>query len=230
MRQQRSALLPLLGSSCHFRYYQCSRLSSHSAPSHSLMSNHLPLPHDYADTDTPQLPRHRPHDLDHDLFALEGVENPLPSPPYRRVPSTSQVLIAPYPEQSPAYMSRANLELDDSDMPEETHFDEKRSHHDEKRPENGTKGKHAVHYDDTPSPHVDRFEPQPISSRASSIAGTDDEDEESAYDWSGEEDLVDEEAKFEQAMGVKKKRKFGCIRCVSYVPPPPQLSTLIPLA
>ncbi|KAI0771961.1 Mechanosensitive ion channel-domain-containing protein [Trametes elegans] len=92
-------------------------------------------------------------------------------------------------------------------MPEEHPCDEKHSER------SSNKGKHAVHYsDDMPSPAPDRFEPEPISSRASSIAGTDDEDDEDAYDWSGDEDLVDEEAKFEHAMGVKKKRKFGCIR------------------
>ncbi|KAI0637907.1 Mechanosensitive ion channel-domain-containing protein [Trametes polyzona] len=101
-------------------------------------------------------------------------------------------------------------------MPEDTHFDEKHS-------EKGSKGKHAVvHYDDVPSPPVpDRFEPEPLSSRASSIAGTDDEDDESAYDWSGDEDLVDEEAKFEHAMGVKKKRR-GCARFITLL-----FSTLI---
>ncbi|KAH9850078.1 Mechanosensitive ion channel-domain-containing protein [Lenzites betulinus] len=100
-------------------------------------------------------------------------------------------------------------------MPEDSHLDEK-------RPEPSPKGKHAVHYDDIPSPAADRFEPEPFSSRASSIAGTDDEDEESSYDWSGEEDLVDEEAKFEEAMGVKKKRRFGCVRLITLL-----FSTLI---
>ncbi|KAJ4472105.1 Mechanosensitive ion channel-domain-containing protein [Lentinula aciculospora] len=41
---------------------------------------------------------------------------------------------------------------------------------------------------------------------AISLAGTDDEEDESDYDWSGEDDLVDEEAKFEHQMGVKPKR------------------------
>jgi hypothetical protein len=46
-----------------------------------------------------------------------------------------------------------------------------------------------------------------IRSQSPSFAGTDDEDED--YDWSGEEDLVDEEAKFEQNMGVAKKQRWG---------------------
>ena len=47
----------------------------------------------------------------------------------------------------------------------------------------------------------------------SSIAATDDE-EDSDYDWSDEEDLVDEEAKFEQKMGKTDKRQRHCFtRC-----------------
>ncbi|KAK7054887.1 hypothetical protein VNI00_003350 [Paramarasmius palmivorus] len=40
-----------------------------------------------------------------------------------------------------------------------------------------------------------------------STTGTDEEENESDFDWSGEEDLGDEEAKFEQRMGVAQKRK-----------------------
>jgi len=52
-----------------------------------------------------------------------------------------------------------------------------------------------------------RFESQ-TGSNTPSLAGTDD-DEESDYDWSGEEDLVEEEEKFEKKMGVKQKQR-GC--------------------
>ncbi|PPQ77268.1 hypothetical protein CVT25_010850 [Psilocybe cyanescens] len=53
-----------------------------------------------------------------------------------------------------------------------------------------------------------------FSSRASSIAGTDDESED--YDWSDEEDLVDEEAKFGKQMGQKTVRKgWGIRRIIS---------------
>ena len=45
-------------------------------------------------------------------------------------------------------------------------------------------------------------------SRAASLAGTDDEnDGDEDYDWSDEEDLIDEEAKFEKHMGVKVGKK-----------------------
>lgn len=44
-----------------------------------------------------------------------------------------------------------------------------------------------------------------FSSRASSVMGTDDESED--YDWSDEEDLVDEHARFEQQINKKKVKK-----------------------
>ena len=57
-----------------------------------------------------------------------------------------------------------------------------------------------------------------FSSRASSIGGTlTDDDVSEDYDWSDEEDLVDEEAKFEKKMGVKTKREgWGFKRFVSF--------------
>lgn len=54
------------------------------------------------------------------------------------------------------------------------------------------------------------------NSRPSSVAGTDDEESDD-YDWSDEEDLVDEEAKFEQKMGKPDKRERHCFkRCLSF--------------
>lgn len=49
------------------------------------------------------------------------------------------------------------------------------------------------------SASADAFSPRPLSS-----AGTDDDSDE--YDWSGEDDLVDEEAKYEKKMGVSDVR------------------------
>ncbi|KAJ7124777.1 Mechanosensitive ion channel-domain-containing protein [Mycena crocata] len=72
------------------------------------------------------------------------------------------------------------------------------------------KGKHkaSVHYpaDIAVPRHTEDHEYHSApGSAASSIAGTDDEGD-NDYDWSGEEDLVDEEAKFEERMGNKQKR------------------------
>lgn len=49
--------------------------------------------------------------------------------------------------------------------------------------------------------------------KSDSRQSSDDEDEEDEFDWSGDEDLNNEEAKFEKKMGVKiKSRGWGIIR------------------
>ena len=177
------------------------------------MSSSRPPSHDHPHHDPRPYQYHRPQHLDPDLFVThDDVEAAVPSPPYRRVPSTSQVLLESYPEQSPAYRSRSNTALTEIDMSEDVRGVDKQ--HDF-----ASKGKQTVHYpeDIPPPPPIHRFDTDiGTTSRASSIAGTDDEYSDDDYDWSGEEDLVDEEAKFEHAMGVKKKRRFGCIKYVSY--------------
>ncbi|KAJ6516274.1 Mechanosensitive ion channel-domain-containing protein [Mycena sanguinolenta] len=62
------------------------------------------------------------------------------------------------------------------------------------------KGRASVHYpvDIVVPPHTDH-DRHSINSAPSSAYATDDEDDE--YDWSGEEDLLDSEAKFEERMG-----------------------------
>ena len=53
-----------------------------------------------------------------------------------------------------------------------------------------------------------------------SVTGTDDEDDEENYDWSTEEDLVDEGAKFEQGMGSEKPQKgWGPKRYIALTSP-----------
>lgn len=56
-------------------------------------------------------------------------------------------------------------------------------------------------------------------SRPPSLAGSDDdEDDESDYDWSAEEDLAEEEAKFEWKMGVKGDRKsWGVKKTITFL-------------
>lgn len=80
------------------------------------------------------------------------------------------------------------------------------------------KGKHkaSVHYaaDMQDEHHEHEHNHSAPQSVASSIAGTDDEGD-GDYDWSDEEDLVDEEAKFEQRMGnAPKKSGWGFKRSV----------------
>jgi hypothetical protein len=69
----------------------------------------------------------------------------------------------------------------------------------------------GVHYPDSdgqgPSPKSSV--PRPVPSRQSSFASDLDDDEEDVYNWSDEEDLVDQEAKFEQKMGKNANKKKG---------------------
>lgn len=66
---------------------------------------------------------------------------------------------------------------------------------------NNTKTTKVQFIDDPKTPPLLQSE---SISHPPSIAGTDDEDYDD-YDWSDEEDLVDEEAKFEQKMGKTDK-------------------------
>lgn len=157
------------------------------------------------------------HSGHHNIFvtSTDEVREPLPSPPYRRVATSSQADLG---SLSPPYTSQHRLPIDD--MSEEK-LDEKPSSDEKVQPK-------TVHYPENVGRRppglgaLPRFESQE-NSIPPSIAGTDDESEESDYDWSAEEDLVDEEEKFEKKMGVKPKRKgWGLMRSASFavVSPP----------
>jgi len=157
--------------------------------------------------------RHRPTHLQHvssDDLPID-FNNPLPSPPYQRFPSSAHLLDS-YHEQSPAYQSRSNIDLANPMRNEKREIDLDSESFDDKMPS----AKFTVHYPDhVNSPPISSNRPHSfarfdsdfptVSSRSPSVAGTDDELDEEDYDWSGEEDLVDEEAKFEHQMGVKKQ-------------------------
>jgi hypothetical protein len=122
-----------------------------------------------------------------------------------------------------ASTSRANLALmpEKSDWPREKDGEKVDDHNDQLPSQyaTATTGKN-VHYPDTdgmgrlhnltptPGQHFplgdtsSSMPARPVPSRSNSIAGSDvDDDEEEIYDWSDEEDLVDQEAKFEKVMG-----------------------------
>ena len=143
--------------------------------------------------------RYDPHNTF--MTSTEEVRDSQP-PTYHRVATSSQVALdsRSFAElETPPYRSRVNLgerdekSTDNPVMPE-----------DEKAPLK------AVHYpsDLGPPPGLHRPVITRIDSDAPSVAGTDEENEEdSDYDWSDEEDLVEEEAKFEERMGKKQKPK-----------------------
>ncbi|KIJ70434.1 hypothetical protein HYDPIDRAFT_105154 [Hydnomerulius pinastri MD-312] len=164
----------------------------------------------------PSFPPHDPvfttrHEEDD---AEDHFASSVPSPPYRPIASTSQVALDSYSQDSPAYRSEVEL-MSDYDKSHETNVNvrESRQNSQSSDPSESSVNKHSakptVHYPDDvhhgPAPNYYNSPPI-LESRASSIAGTDDEEEEEEeFDWSGDEDLVDEEAKFEKQMGVKLK-------------------------
>lgn len=149
-----------------------------------------------------------------DDFLSTSAEDPRgSSPPYRPVASSSNLNInsTDYPP-SPAYASNPRIH----DMGERTESPlEDPGTRPNESDVKGSSQRPTVHYPENlarapveplAAPGYTRTDSAPdmLSSRASSIM-TDDEDSEDYYDWSGEEDLVDEEAKFEERMGVKTK-------------------------
>lgn len=176
-------------------------------------------PHLDSSSSSSQRAANRPRQLDLYSSDFGDLDNPIPSPPYRRDPSSSHLLLEDHPEHSPAYRSRSNLDLPANMADHEKDLKAVDLTEDDPQSANDTKRKPSVHYqDEIPSPVPNsarplftRFESTYTDggsgSRTPSIAGTETDDDEEDYDWSGEEDLVDEEAKFEQQMGVKKKQR-----------------------
>ncbi|KAJ7047743.1 Mechanosensitive ion channel-domain-containing protein [Mycena alexandri] len=109
------------------------------------------------------------------------------SPPYRPQASRTDLRPDSHPSPSPSYRSAF--------MPGPAPSDEKGKH------------KASVHYpvniDIPPGGTTHDHDHSVPQSAGSSVVGTDDEED---YDWSDEEDLVDEEAKFEKRMGNAPKR------------------------
>jgi hypothetical protein len=131
--------------------------------------------------------------------------------------STSQLVLNSYPSQeSFAYRSQANLmsnyEKNVYRSPKTSRQDSGGSHTSQASiTQTGTQ-KPSVHY------HEDVISPPATGSylgfpKSESRQSSDDEDEEDEFDWSGDEDLDNEEAKFEKKMGVKiKSHRWGVIR------------------
>ncbi|KAG6849953.1 hypothetical protein H0H93_003325 [Arthromyces matolae] len=133
---------------------------------------------------------------------------PLASPPYQTLANTQEEI------PSPVYTPILDASMLDEKGKSSTPLISERSHDSKDvRP--------TVHYTDEDeiltSPAYSRSDTLDlVSSRASTIT-TDDEDSED-YDWSGEEDLLEEEAKFEERMGGTKdtaKKGWGIKRIVT---------------
>jgi hypothetical protein len=159
-----------------------------------------------------------------DEDSQEGIhitEHPAgPSPPYRTFASSSQVVIDHL--TIPAYRSRVNIMADYNDKQDknlESGGGGGSSSGCDDRRLGGTKP--TVHYladvdlpDKSESAAGHHYRPplKLTESRASSVAGTDDErDEEDGedYDWSAEEDMENQEVEFEKRMGVNLAKPKG---------------------
>ncbi|GLB33413.1 putative mechanosensitive ion channel [Lyophyllum shimeji] len=142
-----------------------------------------------------------------DFFSTSAEELAASSPPYRSTANLHEQLLpspAYYPPIKVVDMAKEQTKAsvnDDLETPPD---------------EFGTaKSRPTVHYPDDLKPpmpsapsYIRTDSADGISSRASSIAATDDEDSDD-YNWSGEEDLVDVEAKFEEQMGMSKTKPKG---------------------
>jgi hypothetical protein len=146
----------------------------------------------------------------------EHEHGAVPTPPYSQTTFADRQQPHLLPAQdSPAYKSTATLGMhpddeNDDDLPRPAavggHVPTIRYPADVKAPPEPEH--HGV-----PLPHSE--------TRGSSVAGTDDEadgdDDDEDYDWSGDEDLLDEEARFEQRMsaGRRRGRRWGFRRILS---------------
>ncbi|KAF9224318.1 hypothetical protein BS17DRAFT_752270 [Gyrodon lividus] len=132
------------------------------------------------------------------------------------IASTSQLVIESFPQNSLAYHPQVGLMSDHDKSHTKVNTCERRQDSQSSEPSDSSakqSAKPTVHYPEdvyhAPSPHYHNSPPR-AESRVprASVAGTDeDEDEEEEFDWSGDEDLADEEAKFEKQMGVKLKSR-----------------------
>ena len=167
-----------------------------------------------------------------DLLSSSALEDVPPSPPYRRYPASLT-------SAAPPYTSRSQVDFMENDknrsLSEKADDKEKQdSPATDKASDDftGSKPSHpraAVHYPSNLSNDGDgnhtsgpvKFD-SPGHSRAQSLAPSEDEYEEDEYDWSTEDDLVDEEEKkFQEKIGGKRERgkcmKYVIIHFVSYV-------------
>jgi len=132
----------------------------------------------------------------------------IPSPPYKPTASSSNLRFL-LPDESNSYTEYPPTPIYLHNSRIETEFMEE--NHQKSRKDEMLlvyeKQKPFVHYSENfrPSPHAGmRQDSDFMSFRAASLAGPEDGDSED-YDWSAEEDLVDEEVKFEKQMGIKAK-------------------------
>jgi len=130
------------------------------------------------------------------LFGIDNDFQPaLPSPPYKQFASTSHLPLE-YDAQTPPYHSSQNQPLmSDHDQP----VDEKISEFETEPAYRSRAPSDFTASGDTTAAGLER--PGLFGHGRQDSFATDVSDEDEDYDWSAEEDLIDEETKFEERMG-----------------------------
>lgn len=149
---------------------------------------------------------------------LQNVQPGLPSPPYRRYPTS----LYDDAQQTPPYQSRSQVNIHlMTDNGKGKTPEQSRSEPDSLESHTNPVPKRSVHYpSDLKQPFAskraessDNFR---THNKAPSIASYDEYDDED-YDWSTEDDLVDEEIKkFEKEAGLRKKTRSRTVRYAQY--------------
>ncbi|KAL5527555.1 hypothetical protein ACEPAG_6356 [Sanghuangporus baumii] len=169
--------------------------------------------------------------LDDLLSALDEVP---PSPPYRRYPASLNSSAPPYTSRSQVDIMEENNKNRSSSEREDDKHKQRSSPVENSSEDSGaskpSESKPTVHYPADVSYDGDaaNYTSKPVKfdspgpSRAPSLAPSDDEYEEDEYDWSTEDDLVDEEEKkFQEKIGGKRERGT-CMKIIGFF-----LSTLV---
>lgn len=165
------------------------------------------------------------------LFGIDNDFQPaLPSPPYKQFASTSHLPLE-YDAQTPPYHSSQDQPLmsDHDQLVDEKKFQFEPEPERTQKRDQDHKTKHSVHYPaDVDAPAYRSRAPSDFTASGDANAAglerpglfghgrqdsfaTDVSDEDEDYDWSAEEDLIDEETKFEERMG-RKTRPRGWFR------------------
>lgn len=170
---------------------------------------------EYDDSKLRPPPSFAPHDPSFacdDISEEDHFVNSTPSSLFQPSLGTSQLVLHHYPSQeSFAGHSQVNLM---SNHEKNVYGSPQSSRQESGDSQTGTQ-KPSVHY------HEDIISPPATGShlgfpKSDSRQSSDDEDEEDEFDWSGDEDLNNEEAKFEKKMGIKiKSPGWGIIRLVT---------------
>lgn len=171
----------------------------------------------------PSFPQESVFKAHHDSDCDSAAWTPLRPPSgYVKVASASPVELCS-PAVSPRH-SREKL-VSDASKPVMAHRQNSQSSSSEQNAKQSASQKPTVHYPDDVGhePHSAYVNSPPrFDSQVPSAASSDAEDEDEDFDWSGDEDLEEEEAKFEKQAGIKLQSRRSLWRLVTFL-----FSTLI---